>query len=261
MYFSILLVPPSPGLGEHAALWFGPFLGSVPHECNLDECSSLAFGLINNNINSNYCDRLINSFKNAAQRKRHKQIFSGDKNFYWIIVDIISNFMFQNTTEIIKNFFFFVLFHILLLFSLFFLAKPALCELSFSDPVSVCSPDKCNPALWGHSFVLWPFWRFPLITKLYLLWNSPPSLGVFCWGKEWSVGPQLSINSICFIGWWLAIIKIRQHKKCIWRGCAQWTMKSLYFLYHTHTSYTDLHQKETFQLSRILGSTNIFHDK
>lgn len=53
---------------EHAAFWFGPFLGSVPQECNLDECSSLAFGLINNNINSNYCDRLINSFKNAAQR-------------------------------------------------------------------------------------------------------------------------------------------------------------------------------------------------
>lgn len=65
----------------HAALWFGPFLGSVPHECNLDECSSLAFGLINNNINSNYCDRLINSFKNAARRKRHEQIFSGDNNF------------------------------------------------------------------------------------------------------------------------------------------------------------------------------------
>lgn len=91
---------------HHAACWFGPFLGSVPHECNLDECSSLAFGLINNNINSNYCDRLINSFKNVAQCKRHEQILSGDNNFDRIIVDIISNFMFQNTTEIIKNFFF-----------------------------------------------------------------------------------------------------------------------------------------------------------
>lgn len=90
---------------HHAARWFGPFLGSVPHECNLDECSSLAFGLINNNINSNYCDRLINSFKNVAQCKRHEQILSGDNNFYRIIVDIISNFMFQYTTEIIKNFF------------------------------------------------------------------------------------------------------------------------------------------------------------
>lgn len=115
VYFIILLVKASPDLGNmsHAALWFGPFLGSVPHECNLDECSSLAFGLINNNINSNYCDRLINSFKNAAQRKRREQIFSGDNNFYGIIVDIISNFMFQNTTEIIKNFFlsYFTLFY------------------------------------------------------------------------------------------------------------------------------------------------------
>lgn len=131
----------------------------MPHECNLDECSSLAFGLINNNINSNYCDRLINSFKNAAQRKRREQIFSGDNNFYGIIVDIISNFMFQNTTEIIKNFFLFFcpISHSFIiqiaLALLFFFAKPAFCELSFSDPVSVCSPDKCNPPLWGHSFV------------------------------------------------------------------------------------------------------------
>lgn len=46
----------------------GPWLGSVPHECNLDECSSLAFGLINNNINSNYCDRLINPFRKKRLR-------------------------------------------------------------------------------------------------------------------------------------------------------------------------------------------------
>lgn len=45
--------------------------------------------------------------------KRHEQIFSGDHNFYGIIVDIISNFMFPNTTETIKNFFpyYFLLFY------------------------------------------------------------------------------------------------------------------------------------------------------
>lgn len=64
-----------------AARWYRAFLGSVPHQCNLDECSSLAFGLINNNINSNYCDRIINSFKNAAWFKKHEQNFSGDNNF------------------------------------------------------------------------------------------------------------------------------------------------------------------------------------
>lgn len=51
-----LFGPPSKEAG------FGPWLGSM-HECNLDEWGSLAFGLINNNINSNYCDRLINPFK------------------------------------------------------------------------------------------------------------------------------------------------------------------------------------------------------
>lgn len=65
--------PPCRGPG------FAPWLGSVPRECNLDECGSLAFGPINNNINSNYCDRLINPFKKttqkkAARRKRRGQI-------------------------------------------------------------------------------------------------------------------------------------------------------------------------------------------
>lgn len=53
--------PPSPPTTQ-----FGPFLGSVPSDCNLDECCSLAFGLINNNINSNYSDRLINSLKKSG---------------------------------------------------------------------------------------------------------------------------------------------------------------------------------------------------
>lgn len=90
-----------------------PFLGSVPHECNLDECSSLAFGLINNNINSNYCDRLINSFKMLHSVKRHEQICSGDHNFGRIVVDIISNLVSPNMTEIIKNFspYYFTLFY------------------------------------------------------------------------------------------------------------------------------------------------------
>lgn len=101
--------------GEEAMLLSGldPFLGSVPHECNLDECSSLAFGLINNNINSNYCDRLINSFKMLHGVKRHEQIFSGDHNFGRIVVDIISNSVSPNMTEIIKNFspYYFTLFY------------------------------------------------------------------------------------------------------------------------------------------------------
>lgn len=62
--------PPAGG-----ALRFAPWLGCAPHEWHLDECGSLAFGPINNNINSNYCDRLINPLKKkAARRKRRGQI-------------------------------------------------------------------------------------------------------------------------------------------------------------------------------------------
>lgn len=149
--------------GEDNMLLSGldPFLGSVPHECNLDECSSLAFGLINNNINSNYCDRLINSFKMLHGVKRHEKIFSGDHNFGRIAVDIISNFVSPNVTEIIKNFspYYFTLFYYLdcSSSSFLFFPKPAFCELSSSDPVSVCGPDKCNPPLWGRPFVCGPF--------------------------------------------------------------------------------------------------------
>lgn len=56
--------------------------------------------------------------------------------------------MFQNTTEIIKNFFSFFFFGPILYIYSFIIqiaraflslsAKPAFCELSFSDPVSVC---------------------------------------------------------------------------------------------------------------------------
>lgn len=78
----------------------GPRLGSVPHECHLDECSSLAFGLINNNINSNYCDRLINPFKKRLRCVKAR----ADSGLDRIIVDIISNFMSRTAAEIIKNF-------------------------------------------------------------------------------------------------------------------------------------------------------------
>lgn len=107
---------------------------------------------------------------------------------------------------------------------------------------------------------LGPFWRSPLITKLYLLWNSPPSFCRFCCSKEWSFGPRLSINSICFIGQWLTVIKIQQHIKCIFLcGSAQWMMKSLHFFYHTHILQR-FSANTMFQLSHTLGSTDMFHD-
>lgn len=91
-------------------LSFGLILGSVPSECNLDENCSLAFGLINNNINSNYSDRLINSLKNGRKKENAEWLRSKRKSFaqitiYGNIVDIISNFTCHNKTSIITTLF------------------------------------------------------------------------------------------------------------------------------------------------------------
>lgn len=158
--------------------------------------------------------------------------------------------MFQNTSEIIKSLF--VLFHTcaILLFrflTLFFPFSLSLLSVSYPSLIpslsawQLCSPDKCNPPLWTYSFVFRPFLCSPLISRLYLLQNSLPSSSGFCWSKEWSFGPQLSINSMYFIGQ-LIVINSNQNSAeqridlfCFWTiDIMNDELFQFHFFCHTH---------------------------
>lgn len=113
--------------------------------------------------------------------------------------------MFQNTTEIIRNFLsYFLLFYYSDCSCLSFLCDY---ELSSSDPVSVCSPDKCNLPLWGHSFGFGSILTLSSDHHDFLIKEFSTFILWFYWGKEWS----LSTNSICSPPpKWLAVIKTAQ---------------------------------------------------